>query len=157
MGRETKLLALRDQHCRQLTVGFSLHYSTANFCQQQESKLRQFQPVLDDAAVWDVLCASLSARTCLIAPILVTNKSNSVLWFLGSFLSNQLKCKLAKSKSTKSFQGQAGFPRAIKMFKPLNVSDLFSCIPRLQPCTIKLRRNHSLTVILPKRAHSQAL
>lgn len=28
-------------------------------------------------------------------------------------------------------RGHSGFPRAIKMFKPLNISDLFSCIPCL--------------------------
>lgn len=41
------------------------------------------------------------------------------------------RSKPNKIKQANLFQGHSGFPQAIKMFKPLNISDLFSCIPRL--------------------------
>lgn len=68
------------------------------------------------------------------------------------------KSKPNKVNQPNLFQGHSGFPQAIKMFKPLNISDLFSCIPHLQlTCTLKVRWNHYLILILPKRLHLQAL
>lgn len=68
------------------------------------------------------------------------------------------KSKPNKVNQPNLFQGHSGFPQAIKMFKPLNISDLFSCIPHLQlTCTLKVRWNHYLILILPRRLHLQAL
>lgn len=41
------------------------------------------------------------------------------------------KSKANKVSQGNLFRGHSGFPQAIKMLKPLNISDLFSCIPGL--------------------------